>query len=658
MSIYNRFFFILLAFLSCSTALAQDARLFGTLPTIQEVSLSPDGKKVGMIENRDGRTFIVSYPLGGDGDPVAVPISENSKARDLVWASNTYMLALVSRTQMIDTSDGNQLFEFYRYASIDAESGKAQYTFSGDANFENTTYPGLFLHSLPNKPKVALFAHYIPGTTTGRSSAGRARSVTPRGGLSLYEVNLKTGREKKVFNGVPETQQWVLNPKGEPIVRIDYDADDEKRKFVKIDGRKATVLKEYNEALSGGSVFTVQGLASDEKTVLVTAVRDSFTTGLHRMSLETGEFVGPVFSDAQYDISNLVVDRDTSTVIGMTVTREMPETIYFDENLQSLTRAMRRALASDFVSLVSSSKDKMVWVVRASFTDKPPIYYLFDRAQKELSILGATYPELTEPGIVRSEFDYTASDGTYIHGYLTVRENATASDLPLIVLPHGGPAARDTLSFDWWAGFYAARGYAVYQPNFRGSSGYGYRFRTAGYGEWGRKMQDDISEGVKKLIADGRVDPKRICIIGGSYGGYAALAGATLTPELYACAVSVNGVSDLGAMLGVEAKESEFGEAYWRRQIGNRFKDRDEIRSVSPYYQVENIRAPIMLIHGKEDIVVPFGQSRRMANALEKARKPFVFVELSGEDHYLSRGDTRIRMLEESISFIEKHLAK
>ena len=128
--------------------------------------------------------------------------------------------------------------------------------------------------------------------------------------------------------------------------------------------------------------------------------------------------------------------------------------------------------------------------------------------------------------------------------------------MPLVVFPHGGPESRDNMAFDWWAGFYAARGYAVYQPNFRGSSGYGFKFRTAGLGQWGRAMQRDITEGVNKLVADGVADGDRICIVGASYGGYAALAGATLTPDLYACAISVNGVTDLLAMLGEESKSS------------------------------------------------------------------------------------------------------
>ena len=230
------------------------------------------------------------------------------------------------------------------------------------------------------------------------------------------------------------------------------------------------------------------------------------------------------------------------------------------------------------------------------------------------------------------------------------------SDMPLIVMPHGGPESRDDQAFDWWSFFYAANGYLVYQPNFRGSDGYGNYFRTAGHGEWGRKMQSDISEGVEKLIADGIVDKSRVCIVGASYGGYAALAGATLTPSLYSCAVSINGVSDLPKMLGSEAKSSLYSSDYWKILIGDRFSDSETLKAISPVDNAENARAPILLMHGKDDVVVPIAQSRRMARALKRNRKPHEFIEMQGEDHWLSRAPTRTEMLRESLRFINENI--
>jgi dipeptidyl aminopeptidase/acylaminoacyl peptidase len=228
-----------------------------------------------------------------------------------------------------------------------------------------------------------------------------------------------------------------------------------------------------------------------------------------------------------------------------------------------------------------------------------------------------------------------------------------------VVLAHGGPAARDTMGFDWWAQAIASRGYAVLQANFRGSTGYGEAFMEAGYGEWGRKMQTDLSDGVRWLASEGLIDPSRVCIVGASYGGYAALAGPTLDTGVYRCAVSVNGVSDLRRMVEVEARagvnRNNETVRYWNRFMGaERLGDRS-LDERSPSRLAAQADAPILLIHGRDDTVVPLEQSRLMAQALRRADKPVEFIELEGEDHWLSRSDTRLRMLTETMRFLQAH---
>jgi dipeptidyl aminopeptidase/acylaminoacyl peptidase len=220
-------------------------------------------------------------------------------------------------------------------------------------------------------------------------------------------------------------------------------------------------------------------------------------------------------------------------------------------------------------------------------------------------------------------------------------------------MPHGGPEARDYPAFDWWAQAFASQGYAVFQPNFRGSDGYGVKFRDAGFGEWGRKMQTDVSDGVAELAHEGLVDPKRACIVGASYGGYAALAGVLLQHGFYRCAVAVAGVSDLSAMINYvhdqEGDEPGSGVRYWRAFMG---AHADE---VSPIRKASSADAPILLVHGKDDTVVPFSQSQAMAAALKAAGKPVDLVVMPGEDHWLSREETRTTMLKASVAFVEKY---
>ena len=235
----------------------------------------------------------------------------------------------------------------------------------------------------------------------------------------------------------------------------------------------------------------------------------------------------------------------------------------------------------------------------------------------------------------------------------------TPQGLPLIVLAHGGPAARDVLGFDWWAQAIASRGYAVLQPNFRGSTGYGRDFLEAGYGEWVRKMQPDLSDGVRWLAGQGVIDPARVCIVGASYGGYAALAGPTLDRGVYRCAVSVNGVSDLRRMVDREARmraeDENAAVRYWNRFMGaERLGDRS-LDERSPFRLAEQADAPILLIHGRDDTVVPVEQSRLMAQALRRAGKPVELVELDGEEHWLSRSSTRLQMLTALMAFLLEH---
>jgi dipeptidyl aminopeptidase/acylaminoacyl peptidase len=253
---------------------------------------------------------------------------------------------------------------------------------------------------------------------------------------------------------------------------------------------------------------------------------------------------------------------------------------------------------------------------------------------------------------------YPARDGVRIPAYLTL-PSGEAHNLPLILLVHGGPGARDTMKFDWWAAFLAARGYAVLQPNFRGSSGYGGAWERAGLGEWGGVMQTDVEDGIAPLARAGIVDPTRVCIVGGSYGGYAALAGATLTPDRYRCAVSVAGISDLVEF--VRLRELQAGSAsmqadYWRRSIGDRRDQGAHMRAISPANLADRVQIPILLIHGTDDTVVPINQSRVMRDRLQAAGKTVRYVELQGDDHWLSHAPTRVQMLRELDAFLAVNL--
>ena len=229
--------------------------------------------------------------------------------------------------------------------------------------------------------------------------------------------------------------------------------------------------------------------------------------------------------------------------------------------------------------------------------------------------------------------------------------------MPLIVYPHGGPTARDFYDFDFIAQFMATRGYAVLQPQFRGSSGFGKAHEDAGKGEWGGKMQTDLQDGIAALAASGEIDATRVCVVGASFGGYSALAGAALYPDVYRCAVAIAPVADLGLLVTEQARTNggkDAGIEELRDQLGAASKDK--LVAQSPAKHAAAVRIPILMIHGDQDTVVPLTHSRLMAGELKKAGKPYELIELNGENHYLTRSATRIQTLEVLEKFLTRHL--
>jgi len=334
--------------------------------------------------------------------------------------------------------------------------------------------------------------------------------------------------------------------------------------------------------------------------------------------------------------------------------------VLFAPAQQARVVGARKAFPKNIVRLVSASADFNRMIVLTQGGDDSGTFWLVDIAKKSADPIGEEYPlvKAADVGPVRM-VAWHAADGLELHGVLTLPPGSEPKSLPLVVLPHGGPEARDYPGFDWWAQAFASRGYAVFQPNFRGSDGYGVEFRNAGLGQWGRKMQTDITDGVADLGRQGIVDPKRACIVGGSYGGYAALAGVTVQQGFYRCAVADAGVSDLGDMLNYSAGRKgvpSAGVRYWRAFMGvTSTWESSQLRPLSPAALADRADAPILLIHGKDDTVVPIAQSETMESALKSAGKPVEFVKMENEDHWLSRGETRVQMLKAAVAFVEKY---
>jgi len=328
--------------------------------------------------------------------------------------------------------------------------------------------------------------------------------------------------------------------------------------------------------------------------------------------------------------------------------------VFFDPKMQARWDAIVRAFPGEHLRLISWTAAFTQIVVRVEGALDGFVYMLVDMNSHVASLLGEVYQGLGKPFETR-RITYQAGDGLPVPAYLTLPRSASPKRLPLIVLPHGGPATRVSADFDWWAQALADQGYAVLQPNYRGSNT-DPRHQAKGYGEWGRKMQSDLSDGVRYLAKEGIADPARVCIVGASYGGYAALAGVTLENGVYRCAVSVAGISDLRQFMKQLGNKHEIlAQRDWDRFTGVSGPGDPTLNAISPIEHVAAVDAAVLLIHGRDDTVVPFEQSERMYDALRKAHKDCALVPLKHEDHWLSRGETRLQMLQASVAFLRAH---
>jgi dipeptidyl aminopeptidase/acylaminoacyl peptidase len=358
------------------------------------------------------------------------------------------------------------------------------------------------------------------------------------------------------------------------------------------------------------------------------------------------------------EVKDFLRDPVSHLLIGATLERGRGA-IFFDPVLQHHYDAARKAFPGLRMTLVSFSAGLGRMVVMTDGGDDPGTFWLIDMSTGHAEDLMSAYPSIDAKDVgPTSLFSYHAADGLALEGVLTLPLGQTSADrrrLPLVVIPHGGPMDfYDDIKFDFWPQAFASRGYAVFQPNYRGSGGYGPALREAGFGQWGRKMLSDVSDGVDALAQAGIIDPKRVCIAGASYGGYAALAAVTIQGASYRCAVSVSGVSDVGALMVGLSNQTAHGR-YTEALLGAGFAADPELQQISPLDHADRASAPILLIHGKDDTVVPFVHSLSMKGALEKAGKPVEFVPLEGEDHWWSKEATRVQILETSVAFVEKY---
>jgi dipeptidyl aminopeptidase/acylaminoacyl peptidase len=635
--------FVVAASLSvgASSAAVPPLSVYGRLPNIEQVEISPDGAKLAVaITDGENRMLMIREAAEG-GKMITAMNFATTKLRGVQWAGMEHVLVTTSSTADV----------------VGLAGPKREYLMAFDFNLI-TKKQRLLLNNQDASMNVVLASpvvRFIDGAPFAFVQG--VHFANNYGQNNLYKINLKTGVTRRLESGgSDETDEWLVATDGQPMAQSLYDQKQGAWSLKVKSGRGWTTAE---RAVSKMGSRGLSGLGRDGRSVLVWLddENDEDKTYLREYALDGSHVTVP--GSEKFD--GLIHAPDGSSLVGaFSLVGDERRYTFFDAKLQASWNAVVKAFPGEQVSLASWSDDKRRLIVQVDSPTLGLAYALVDLNTKSAQFLGETYLGLTPEGVSEMRpIKYKAADGLEITGYLTLPRGKDPKNLPLVVLPHGGPQGRDTLGFDWWSQALASRGYAVLQPNFRGSEGFGYSFVKAGFGQWGKAMQTDLSDGVRHLAKQGTIDPKRVCIVGASYGGYAALAGATLDKGVYRCAASVAGPADLKRMLvdsnKLYSSSNNSTMRYWLRFMGaDGVKDPD-LGVISPARLADKVEIPLLLIHGKDDTVVPYVQSTLMADAMKRAGKPVELVTLPSEDHWLSRGATRLQMLTSVVGFLEKN---
>jgi dipeptidyl aminopeptidase/acylaminoacyl peptidase len=480
---------------------------------------------------------------------------------------------------------------------------------------------------------------------------------TPQDLPSVWRVDLMTLEQRQIVKEHPDVYSWFADGKG--IVRAGMGAyrsdwwllyrSSADASFERIIKRK---FPRKNEEPQVDAFLPIAG--SDTGYAVANKLTGRYA--LYRYNFRTDELGDLVFGHPQVDIEGFRLDPRSGALTAITYTDERTRTAWLDHEMKMIQALVDRALPRSINRIVSLDHARNRMIVSNSSASNPGTYYVYDRSKGEMWELAKPYAALADRQLAAVEpVRYDARDGLSIPAYLTLPPGRDPKGLPLIVLPHGGPFLRDKWEYEPWVQFLANRGYAVLQPNFRGSTGYGKAFVDAADGQWGRKMQDDLDDGVRWLAQRGTVDPKRVCMMGASYGGYASLWAAARNGDSYRCAVSFAGISDVAAILKWDSSRFVARRYYrdWQERI--RGENSFDLDDISPVKSAEKIRIPLLIAHGKNDGTVPLEQSAKMHRALDSRRIAHEYVVYDDEEHSLAKTENAVDFLKRVEAFLSRH---
>lgn len=611
-----------------------DRELFFGDPEIAAGKLSPDGKYMSFIKPYKGVRNIWVKKREEDFS-LAKPVT-NDRARPIssyFWSRNSkYILYVQDKA-------GNENFQVYAVEPrVQKKSNQIPKSKCLSRKKDTRAYIYEVARTKPNILFIGL---------NDRDPAWH----------DLYSLNIATGTLKLLRQNTDRITEWVFdrNDKLRLAIRSNLDGSTE---FLRIEGRQMISIYDCSALESAGIirfhedgqqvyVVTNKGDDQDLSKLILLNINSGKQKKLHQDPKGRVDLASASFSDLD------------NRMIALYYEDERIRIYWKDEKFKRDYEYLRKKFREKEVSFTSGTKDERYWLLAVySDTDHGSVYS-FDRRTKKIKFQYRPRPLLNPDHMAEMKsIKYKSSDGLEIPAYLTLPRGKTAHKLPLIVNPHGGPWVRDHWGFDNYAQFFANRGYAVLQMNYRGSTGFGKLFLDAGNRQWGLKMQDDISWGVKHLIKQSIVHPKKVAILGGSYGGYATLAGLAFTPGLYACGVSLVGPSSLLTLLASIPPYWEAGRKMFHLRVGdpNTRDGKRRLKEQSPLYSVDKIKAALMIVQGANDPRVKKAESDQIVKALQKAKKEVVYLCAMDEGHGFAHPENNLAFLAAAEKFLADHL--
>lgn len=630
--------------------------LFFQNATIDRVTMSPDGKTLGMlVATKNGRVQLATMSLANK-QPRVIGGFSNADIGDFHWVNNERLV--------YSTSDKQKAIGQQRY------------------------FPGLFAINMDGSEERTLIERiWVPDSTAVSSIKSKALSgfhsflevddspgsesvfvvepvfnaIYDIEAMQLKRVNTRTG-SVETFRRPGKSHFWMIDHKGQPRITVTQDAGVEQIWYRDPKSDQWKVIAESKTF--GGSNFTPFDFGVDG-TLYVLDRLNTDKTALYRFDLDKNETdPNPVVAVDGYDFSgSLIGDLAKGKITGIRYENDAYTTLWLDPQMKNIQAAVD-ALLPATINLISIPRFGLVKTVLVrSYSDvQPSLYLTYDIEAKKLELIGSSRPAIDATKMAMQDMiRYKSKDGLEIPAYLTLPQGGK-KNLPMIVLVHGGPYMRgSSWGWDSEVQFLASRGYAVLEPEFRGSTGFGFKHFQAGWKQWGLAMQDDIAEGARWAIAQGIADPKRICIAGASYGGYATLMGLAKNPELFQCGVSWVGVTDLRLMY--QSSWSNDASELWQKygmpvMVGDPVTDAKQLIETSPVELTDQIKQPVLLAYGVEDHRVPIEHGRNFYAKIKKTNPNVEWIQYNDEGHSWVLSQTRIDFWKKAEKFLEKSIGK